>query len=341
MISFYDADEGELYVATFTPADRFDVEIVAEPESPGCLGITATGLPAVAYADDENNGKVNYAVLENGTWTTADTGGVGASEVSLAFGPDGEPALAYYDFDANMIRFAARSAGAWSVVEVEAFEPNLDFMPGSASLAFTASGAPAIAYLDPVAERIRYAVRQGGGLAWTITTIDDEVAPSFSAIDGRPSLAFASSGEPAVAYFDFDTREVRYATRCEGTWVSATVDTIDGPNFQLGRVNLIFIARNRPTLSYSSGRPLGINTVGSDPGAKIQEVRRTGDSLSIRFTGPPGVSDWAFSGSPDLQIFSDELTPVSAVSESVSEAGSYAAEFALAEGIDRYFVRVE
>lgn len=341
-ICFYDDDEGDLYLARFAEGEGFTVEILAEPENPGCLAFNPAGMPAIAYGRDEPNGAVVYSVFEDGAWTHSEVGGEGANEVSLAFTPQGEPALAYYDANNHAIMFAVRSAGGWELSNVESVGEPVREMRGSVSLAFTPSGEAAIAYLDATAGRVRYAVREGSSDQWAITTIADEVEIlfTFTLLEGRPALAFTGSGQPAVAYFDADPPSIHYATRCEGVWTDITVDSVLGTNLQLGRVDLAITPQGHPALSYSNGRLKGVSyTVGGGLGAEIKRVCRVGDRLRIDFTGPPRVSEWRLMGSPDLQSYSDDLTAAAGIIESAP--GEYVAEFDVAGKADLYFVRVE
>ncbi|MGK0185752.1 MAG: hypothetical protein ACI9R3_001533 [Verrucomicrobiales bacterium] len=74
-------------------------------------------------------------------------------------------------------------------------------------------------------------------------------------------------------------------------------------------------------------------------GIKVIESGRDQDNFTIRFTGPAGEVGWLVKASTDLVAFSLDLTPVSAITETIP--GTYEAVIDVSGQGDNLFVRVE
>lgn len=151
------------------------------------------------------------------TTTVASTNDIG-EYCSLAFGPDGEPAIAAVDNTTNRLRFFRRNAGTWTGEDADT-----DSYTGRAAcLVFDPEGRPTIAHLATAHDQLRLAVRYSGG--WTREKAADTETSATNAI----SLAYDPNGRPAIAYqlIDGDALHDLYLARFDGnSWSSTAVDT--------------------------------------------------------------------------------------------------------------------
>ncbi len=163
------------------------------------LAFSKQGQPAIAYYQ-ETDGDLKYAI-STGTetapaWTiqTVDTSGDVGKFPSLAFAPDGEPAIAYYDDTNDNLKFAKYNAGTqqWVVSTVE----STGGTGYGCSLAYNPAGQPAISYLD-ANQRVKLAKQDG--TPWSFLMI---TAGSLYTSDSRTALRFTPDGRAAIAYIN-------------------------------------------------------------------------------------------------------------------------------------------
>lgn len=162
------------------------------------LAFGPDGQPAISYYNGgPNDNNIKIARFSSGIWTVAivkpgvSAGGGGFQ--SLAFGPDGQPAISYHqlnfdvdpDFPSYEIMIARFNGSAWVHTIVESSE-NLAYL---VSLAFGPDGLPAISYFGNGG--LRFA--RFNGNVWSASTLD-------SVGSGTPSLAFGPDGQPAISY---------------------------------------------------------------------------------------------------------------------------------------------
>jgi hypothetical protein len=91
---------------------------------------------------------------------------------------------------------------------------------GANDVAYDASGRLHVVWNDREEKNLKYAVRNANGKWSMVQTID----PAFEA-GGYPSLAIDSRGVPAVAYFDGDGGDLKFAKLIGGAWLTEKVDT--------------------------------------------------------------------------------------------------------------------
>lgn len=173
------------------------------------LAFTPTGHPAIAYkshTDDGKTGLIKYAVFDGSHWTV-ETVAKGDNSPSLGFDSSGYPIVIYGVRNPMAVMCARRGPSAWHITKVV----DWGYSP---SLAFTPAGDPAIAYVDLVYDAaVKYAVYRNG---WTHYLVDQPVKQQAAAQNWyywyHPSLAFNPvTGEPAIAYFQYDTACIKYA----------------------------------------------------------------------------------------------------------------------------------
>jgi hypothetical protein len=163
------------------------------------LAFSTQGQPAIAYYQ-ETDGDLKYAI-STGTetapaWTiqTVDTSGDVGKFPSLAFAPDGQPAIAYYDDTNDDLKFAKYNAGSgqWVVTPVE----TTGSTGYGCALAYSPAGQPSISYLD--ADR-RVKLARHDGSAWSFLFI---TPASLYCTDSRTDLHYTPDGSAAIAYIN-------------------------------------------------------------------------------------------------------------------------------------------
>ena len=177
--------------------------------------VAALALPACNGCSDQKIEPVDSALpvevpRDIGRW------------LSMAVTPDGKPAVAYYDVEADALGYAVGTIGAdgnvsWAKEQVDSFPDDAGLNPGDAgkyaSLVVTADGTPWIAYQDTTNGTLKVA-RKGDG-AWT-TAVADIGGGARSDAGYWASIAVDSSGKPVVAHYDQGQGAVRVA-RWDGT----------------------------------------------------------------------------------------------------------------------------
>lgn len=172
------------------------------------LKFTPGGQPAIAYTD-RTNADLRYAVFNGTTWqlSTVDDYGNTGFYPSLAFSPAGQPAIAYIDQTNNVLRYAVLIGTSWDCRTADSSSgayPSLAFSPG---------GQPSIvrtALLTNTVGAVQTRFSTFNGASWQSDAIAFDGSSYFHSI---PSLAFTPDGQPAVAYTDSNSKNLRYAVR--------------------------------------------------------------------------------------------------------------------------------
>jgi hypothetical protein len=211
-IAFYNAERGGTGYRQAGSNLSVWTGSTADPKGSGwdvSLAFTPTGHPAIAYmsrTDDQKTALIKYAVFDGGHWTV-ETAAQGDGSPSLGFDSSGYPIIIYAVRSPMAVMCARRGPSAWHITKVV----DWGYSP---SLAFTPAGDPAIAYVDLVYDAaVKYAVYKNG---WTHYLVDQPVKQQAAAQGWYywfyPSLAFNPvTGEPAIAYFQYDTACIKYA----------------------------------------------------------------------------------------------------------------------------------
>ena len=195
-IAYGDRTANEVQLATKSVDSGWSFETVA-PAVPNALdhAIDSNGNILVCYTTLESAGYAVYAAERVGsTWSRARVArGMGSTLISCAYDAAHAPCVAYGD--GTKVYFAKRSGGTWSS-EVVAQKMN----PwGELSLAFDASGKPAIAFVDNQSSKtgkVYLKLARKPGSKWSIET----AATSLDAIR-FPSLAFnPKGGIPTISH---------------------------------------------------------------------------------------------------------------------------------------------
>jgi hypothetical protein len=163
------------------------------------LALDPTGSPSLTYYNDADQDLV-FARLVDGSWNlekAAEEGNVGKYS-SLAFSPDGQPAVTFFrqtDATSGEIVYATKGDGGWiqeTIGELTAFS-ELNARRNS-SLAFDSQGRATVAFSDT--QGAWYAVRGDSG--WEIQQILEAELPLGQLI----SLALSGDDTPNIALYE-------------------------------------------------------------------------------------------------------------------------------------------
>ncbi|MBI2843280.1 MAG: hypothetical protein HYX78_07745 [Armatimonadetes bacterium] len=208
------------------------------------IAIGPGDVPHISFADSANRALKLARRMPDGSWSveTVDGSLVSPWYTSVAFRPDGSPAVAYFG-DASeglvKLKLAVKSGGVWQK------EPIVTLPGDSAqhcSLAFAPDGAPWIAYFDGSASSLACAWKTSSG--WVSETVDPSNMSGY-----RPSIRLDAGGNPAIGYVDSLAGNVGFAAatlprtvdevkrlpdgvivRCEGL-VASTEYSVDRRDF--------------------------------------------------------------------------------------------------------------
>ena len=200
-ISYYDLTNKDLKYASFD-GRKWTSQTVDSEGRVGwfnSLSFSPSGHPAISYHQYPN--ELKYASFNGRKWTTEaidSEGGSPAANTSLKHGPDGQQAISYSDESNKDLKYASFDGRKWTSQTIDS-----EGRVGSfTSLAFRASGQPAISYCD--FRDLKYASYDGR--RWTTRTIE-----RAGQIGGYTSLAFSPLGQPGIAYVDKFSGDLKYA----------------------------------------------------------------------------------------------------------------------------------
>jgi hypothetical protein len=209
------------------------------------LAFGPDGQPAIAYqALGSSTLFLKFAHFDGSSWELSTveppagpTAGTG-SDASLAFAPDGEPAIAYrYISGDSHLRYAHRIGLQWFTALVDdggSAEAGFD-----SSLAFGPDGQPAIGYRD---SQSLVKLARFNGNNWLISPVRGGAS--------EPSLAFSPSGQPAVSFAANSTGNIiftQYGSSLDGpSWPAAIVDLTAA----LTQTDLAFGPDGQPAIAY-------------------------------------------------------------------------------------------
>lgn len=156
--------------------------------------------------------------------------------MSLAFGPDGNPALSL-EHPSGGQGFAQRGPGGWSITRVDPVAQQAGHL---SHLVFDRDGRPAIAYRGP--GNLLHLARFNG-TTWSSGPIND------SSIPLTLQLAFDSAGAPRIVFSEAEG-VLKVATLSGGNWSFATIGATT-----VIPANVAFTPTLEPVFSY--GTPTG------------------------------------------------------------------------------------
>lgn len=216
-------------------------------------------------------------------WTVESISTASPLDTSLAFDPEGYPAVSFRDISAQSLVVARYNGTAWILTTVDSGTN----VGAHSSLAFGPDGHPAISYYDDSNDDLKFA--RFNGTDWVKETIDatNNVGTHTSLVfngSGNPtiayeavtnndlklaefngaswvitnvpvagligtfaSLAYNPAGEPTIAYYDSGAQDLEFVSRSTGTWTLSPVDTVGN----VGRyASLAYATNGQPTIAY-------------------------------------------------------------------------------------------
>lgn len=197
------------------------------------LAMDASGNPHIAFVDDINFNFM-YGTKSGGVWTFEVIGPNGLDPIygdpnefmSLAVDASGNPHIAFWDPTPNLLRYASKSGGIWTIETADPVPDN----GRVATLALDASGNPHIFYYDQTNLYVKYATKSGG--VWT-----NEIVDSDGILQPSPqALALDAAGHPHVVYRNYYLSALKYATKSGGVWTS---EFVPGAQFPASGVSIL------------------------------------------------------------------------------------------------------
>ena len=250
------------------------------------LAFGPDGQPAISYHEtfdyeDEDIHSLKFARFSGSAWaaTTLHSDiGQWVGNTSLAFGPNGQPAISYFFFFGNGIFLTGPSSGS----EYGSKEYS--------SLAFGPGGQPAFSFLD---SSRRLNLSRFDGNAWASTMVD-----TSATVDGEHALAFGPDGHPGIAYIG--DGDLKFARFNGSNWTSSVVDSA-GTAYS----SLAFGPNGQPAISYYDGTNGDLKFARFDGTmwivSTVDSAGNVGSYSSLAF-GPDGQPAIAYIGGGDLKF---------------------------------------
>ena len=221
---------------------------------------------------------------------TVDSAGDVGSYASLAVGPSGRPAIAYYDATRRNLNFASYDGSAWTV-EIARAAPSSNYNYGKyASLAYGPGGEPAISFFaDATPRDLAFSKRSGTG--WTFETVDGYGAVTI--FGHYTSLAYGPSGQPAISYQNVTNQDLKFASYNGSMW---SLQVVAGSGNVGEYTSLAYLQGGTPAISYYNVSSGDLMYARFDGAAwQLTTVDSTGDvgkysSLAIGPDGLPAIA---------------------------------------------------
>jgi hypothetical protein len=246
-MAYYDPTTGHLYYTVrgtsgiWSPVQLVDDgPLVGQDPS---LALDSNGNPGIAYYD-ATNADLKYAYLSSSSnsWQvqTVDSYGTVGEDPSLAFSRNNGAAISYYDATHHALKLALTSSTGWTISVVDKSADVGRYSSMSLDPSRPTASKWAISYNDTTHGTIKFAIQEKS--SWTITTVGTGSGPT--------SLAFDSSLEPAIGYYDRKDAAVevaRYDAKAK-TFSSTAVTASSGGTDP----NLYFNKSGAPVVLFAS-----------------------------------------------------------------------------------------
>lgn len=213
-IAYYDVTNSALKFARFN-GSTWNVITVYDYLDVGrysTLAFGPDGQPAISFFEASGGGNLMFTRSTGSNWPIVfpitvipiDALGNVGSHTSLAFGPDGQPAISYYDQTSGNLKFVRYSVGpGWTFSTVDDGGVS-DDVGQYTSLAFGPDGQPVISYYDVTNGDLKFA--RYNGYNFNVFVVD-----STGDVGSHTSLAFGPDGLPAISYFDTTNLNLKFA----------------------------------------------------------------------------------------------------------------------------------
>jgi hypothetical protein len=256
-------------------------------------------ISALTQKNNEQNAYLGILLEKSGVslpWKLASVDSVGNQRCnsSLAFAPNGQPAICFYDGINQDLKYAAFDGSTWQITPVD----TADNVGVELSLKISPAGQPAIGYYDLTNQDLKFA--SFDGTSWTAVTVD-----SAGNVGSGPSLAFSATGTPSISYGVGPAAGIKYAEFVTSSWVvtpiynAGVAEDVAGSSLAISPSGLSYIAFE----TYSGGADI-----------KLAKRSNTGGwSTSVIPRPLISAADWGFSpflgftpdGQPAMSITQD------------------------------------
>jgi hypothetical protein len=232
-ISYYDATNTHLKYAYSSNAQgdatwtTLDVDTNPNEGQYSSLAVI-NGNPAISYYDQTNKLQYAYSDTVDGSsgWHVVTADGNAESGIYSALADiNGFPAVAHFNGSTHVLSYTYSTqpdgSSGWNTVTVD-FVGTTGLHPSLAEI----NGKPAISYWDNTNGDLRYAysTTSDGSSGWNTLMVD-----GAAFIVGEGSSLTTVYGMPAIAYWDSENNDLRYATSTavDGSsgWSSVLVDS--------------------------------------------------------------------------------------------------------------------
>ncbi|MDB4762574.1 hypothetical protein OAG38_02430 [Akkermansiaceae bacterium] len=248
---------------------------------------TITGDGSIAYSIDPNfteRSRRGLIKISEGDftqeWTSEVIENLGEFSTdahlatSLSHNNLGFPAVAYFDYGEEAIKYAEYDGDTWWIEKVDTVGPSDGYF--TISLSHSPSGEPSIAYFDNRSKDLKYATRMDG--QWNLEVIIP------TRIGGRyytVSLAHYANGNPVIAYHDNSTSPASSLTIAEknnNEWLIRVIDK--GEAGSVGAyTSLALDDFDNPGIAYFN-----------NSGYNVRFAKREGSSWSIQTADPKNTT---------------------------------------------------
>ena len=250
--------------------------------------------------------------------------GANRRNISLAFGPDGQPAVAYQNVTNEDLGIARFDGSQWTQTIIE----SEGTVGEHACLAFDPAGFPAVSYYA-AGPSFQLRIARYDGASWTVSDV------VLAQVALPTSLAFGQDGQPSIAYFDSSTYDVKIS-RYDGTdWTTTLVDGA-GTIVGTGGVSMAFAPDGQPAISYTDeNAKLKIARLNGATWVKtlVDGGTNTGLSPSLLF-GPDGHPSIGYFSLATLNVHFARFTGGSWALSTVDTSASNGGHTSLAFGPD-------
>ena len=214
--------------------------------------------------------------------TVVDSAGYVGRQTSLTILPSGQPAISYFDFTNEDLKYAWYDGSTWQTTTVD----SVGNVGWYTSLAILPSGQSAISYWDFTNTDLKYAWYDGN--VWQSTIVD-----SNGQVGSYTSLVVLPSGYSAISYLDSTNGDLKYAWYDGSTWETATVDSTGWVG---QHTSMAILPSGYPAISYYDATNKDLKYAWYDGSAwETTTVDSTGivgvsTSLAILPSGYPAIS---------------------------------------------------
>ncbi len=286
-------------------------------------------IKIIEGSQTSGNGNINYAVNRNTEnksrkgyikiteseseqkWITTTIDNLGTLPdgarlaTSLGHNNLGLPAIAYFDYGEQAIKYSQYDGNRWSIEKVDTIGRTERYF--TISLSHSPSDEPAIAYFDNNSLDLMYATRTEG--VWNVEKITSNSSFLSVANYYTPSLAHYSDGSPIIAYHDISALPItslNVAEKKNNDWQISIIDR--GQSDSTGAyTSLDLDPSGNPGIAYFYNKDYNLRFAKRESNSwKIQTAdseRQTGvyNSLDFKPDGSPAISYKDYGTNSDLR----------------------------------------